>query len=64
MRGSTLARRLLNGEDPNTVAEAELPRWVKGGDPPVTLPVLVARRNAEIRLFETPSDVPALPVTC
>lgn len=64
MQTSTLARRLLAGEDPNTVAEEELPRWVKGGNPPRDLPVLVARRKDEIKLFELPSDVQALPVTC
>jgi len=61
---STLARRLLVGEDPNTVVEEEFPRWVYGGRPPRVLPVLVSRRKDEIKLFQLPSDVQALPVEC
>ncbi|KAM7199933.1 Lysozyme-like domain containing protein [Rhypophila sp. PSN 637] len=59
---STLIARLNAGEDPNTVASEELPRW-KYGDGGV-LPGLVRRRAAEVDLFKTPSDVPALPVGC
>ncbi len=29
MKESTLLRRLNNGEDPNTVAREELPKWDK-----------------------------------
>lgn len=43
---STLLRRLNTGEDPNTVAKTELPRWTNGG-----LEGLVRRRNAEVKLF-------------
>ncbi len=59
MRTSTLVRRLNNGEDPDTVAAQELPRWnmadgqVSNG--------LVRRRAAEVALFQTASSVIAHP---
>ncbi|KAI9147557.1 Endolysin [Paramyrothecium foliicola] len=56
---STLIRRLNAGEDPNTVAAQELPKWVNSGG--VQLPGLVRRRNAEIALHRTATSVPALP---
>ena len=43
---STLLRKLNAGEDPNTTAKAQLPRWTNGG-----LPGLVRRRAAEVELF-------------
>jgi GH24 family phage-related lysozyme (muramidase) len=43
---STLLRKLNAGEDPNTVAKAELPRWTNSG-----LAGLVRRRAAEVELF-------------
>ncbi len=43
---STLLRKLNAGEDPNTTAKAELPRWTNGG-----LAGLVRRRAAEVELF-------------
>lgn len=43
---STLRRRLNAGEDPNTVAKEELPRWTNKG-----LAGLVRRRAAEVALF-------------
>lgn len=46
---STLRKRLNKGEDPNTVAKEELPKWCKGPNGP--LPGLVRRRNAEVNLF-------------
>ena len=46
---STLRRRLLAGEDPNTVVRSELPRWNKGGGR--VMPGLVRRRDAEVALF-------------
>jgi GH24 family phage-related lysozyme (muramidase) len=49
MQDSTLRRRLLAGDDPNTVAREELPRWNKAGD--VELPGLTRRRAAEVALF-------------
>lgn len=62
MQGSTLARRLLAGEDPNTVAAEELPQWrIAGG---VVSPTLVRRRQGELAFFQTWSDVQALPVQC
>jgi len=46
---STLRKRLNKGEDPNTVAREELPKWVKAGSK--TLPGLVERREKEVELF-------------
>ena len=43
---STLLRKLNAGEDPNTTAKAELPRWTNSG-----LAGLVRRRAAEVELF-------------
>ena len=61
--GSTLIRRLNAGEDPNTVAAEELPKWNKGrvNGQLVVLPVLVRRRATEVALFQTPSDGFVLP---
>ena len=46
---STLRKRLNNKEDPNKVAQEELPKWVKGDG--VVLPGLVERRKKEVVLF-------------
>jgi GH24 family phage-related lysozyme (muramidase) len=46
---STFRRRILAGEDPDTVAREELARWNKAGDQP--LPGLTRRRAAEVALF-------------
>ena len=46
---STLRKRLNAGEDPNTVAKEELPKWCKGPSGP--LAGLVRRRTAEVNLF-------------
>jgi GH24 family phage-related lysozyme (muramidase)/cell division septation protein DedD len=60
MGSSTLVKRLNNGEDPDTVAAQELPKWniakkkVSKG--------LVNRRNREIGFFQTPSNVVAHPL--
>ncbi|KAG0263232.1 hypothetical protein DFQ27_001874 [Actinomortierella ambigua] len=51
MKGSTLVRRLNAGQNPNTVAAQELPKWKYAGGR--VLPGLVRRRNAEIKLFRT-----------
>ncbi|KAL2751862.1 glycoside hydrolase family 24 protein [Sodiomyces alcalophilus JCM 7366] len=56
---SSLIARLNAGEDPNTVAEEELPRWNQGGGQ--VLPGLVRRRAAEVELHQIPTDVAALP---
>jgi lysozyme len=57
---STLISRLNSGEDPNTVASQELPKWDKSGGQ--TLPGLTRRRAAEVVLFTTGNDTaPALP---
>ncbi|PPR00137.1 hypothetical protein CVT24_008939 [Panaeolus cyanescens] len=59
MSSSTLIKRLNNGEDPNTVAAQELPKWnLAGGQ---VLPGLVTRRAAEVKLFQTATSVGALP---
>lgn len=50
LASSSLRRRLNAGEDPDTVAAQELPRWTKGeGD--TVLPGLQRRRQAELKLF-------------
>ena len=46
---STLRKRLNAGQDPNTVAREELPRWNKGANGP--LEGLTRRRLAEVDLF-------------
>lgn len=63
---STLRKRLAAGEDPVTVARAELPRWNKAGGK--ELPGLVRRRAAEVALFagvklqqDPPPPPPPLP---
>ncbi|KAL1959406.1 hypothetical protein VTO42DRAFT_2209 [Malbranchea cinnamomea] len=61
-RSSTLIKRLNAGENPNTVIAEELPKWNKAGGK--VLPGLVRRREAEVKLATTPTDVPALPVGC
>jgi len=58
-RGSGLISRLNAGQDPNTVATEELPKWRKGGGQ--VLPGLVTRRNRELAFFKTPSSVTAHP---
>jgi lysozyme len=47
LKGSTLLRKLNNGDYDG--AAAEFPRWTKGGG--VVLPGLVRRRAAEMHLF-------------
>jgi len=59
---STLRRRLNAGEDPNAVFPQELPKWVKAGGQ--TLPGLVRRREAEVKLATSGgSAAPAAPAT-
>ena len=48
-KGSTLVKRLNNGENPNIVAAEELPRWNKGDGK--VLEGLSRRRSAEVALF-------------
>ncbi|KAF9050213.1 glycoside hydrolase family 24 protein, partial [Panaeolus papilionaceus] len=57
---STLLQRLKAGEDPNTVAAQELPKFrlSKGK----VLSGLVRRRAQEVQLFQTPSSVIAHPL--
>lgn len=59
MRTSTLVSRLNNGEDPNTVAAQELPRWNMAGGQVSN--GLIRRRAAEVALFQTASSVIAHP---
>lgn len=59
MRSSTLVKRLNNGEDPNTVAEQELPKWNKAGGQVVD--GLTRRRAEEVNLFQTYTSSGALP---
>lgn len=59
MQGSTLVKRLNEGDSPNTVAAEELPKWVRGGGH--TLPGLVKRRAAEVELFRMETSVGAIP---
>jgi GH24 family phage-related lysozyme (muramidase) len=59
LQSSTLLKRLNNGEDPNTVAAQEIPRFNKAGGK--VLSGLVKRRAAEVSLFQTPSNILAHP---
>ncbi|KAG0041508.1 hypothetical protein BGZ83_001704 [Gryganskiella cystojenkinii] len=59
MASSTLVARLNAGQDPNTVAEAELPQWKMAGGK--VLRGLVARRAAEVALFKTGNSPQAFP---
>jgi GH24 family phage-related lysozyme (muramidase) len=59
MESSTLIRRLNAGENPDTVAAEELPKWRLAGGK--VFEGLVRRRAAEVGLFETPSNTRALP---
>lgn len=52
---STLRRRLNDGEDPDTVAREELPKWNKGANGP--LAGLTRRREAEVKMFTLESRV-------
>ncbi|KAI1937723.1 hypothetical protein LOZ58_002169 [Ophidiomyces ophidiicola] len=61
-KSSTLIQRLNAGQAPNTVISEELPKWNKAGGQ--VLPGLVRRRNAEVNLAKTPTNVKALPVGC
>lgn len=61
-QSSSLIQRLNAGEDANTVAAEELPKWNKGGGE--VLPGLTRRRAAEVELHNTASDTGALPVGC
>jgi len=49
LKESTLRKRLNKGEEPNKVAQEELPKWVKADGK--TLPGLVTRRKKEVELF-------------
>ncbi|KAJ7440895.1 lysozyme-like domain-containing protein [Mycena latifolia] len=56
---STMFTRLNNGEDPNTAAAQEMPKYNKGrvNGTLVVLPGLVTRRAQEATLFQTNSSV-------
>ena len=51
LQSSTLRTRMNAGEDLNTVASQELPRWNKAGGQVVQ--GLVNRRNAEVAFFKS-----------
>ncbi|KAG0239930.1 hypothetical protein BGW41_007413 [Actinomortierella wolfii] len=59
VKTSTLVSRLNNGENPNTVAAQELPRWNKAGGK--VLPGLTRRRAAEVKLFQTANSKKGFP---
>lgn len=59
MAESTLRTRLLNGDDPKTVIQQELPKWNKANGKP--LDGLTIRREAEIDLFCGQKDLPKQP---
>nr|WJZ50383.1 GH24 muramidase [Metarhizium sp. XZ2431] len=58
-QSSSLVRRLNNGENPNTVAPSELPKWKMAGGK--VLEGLVKRRADEVRLFKVSSSKGAFP---
>ncbi|KAF8149503.1 glycoside hydrolase family 24 protein, partial [Crassisporium funariophilum] len=60
VQSSTLLKRLNAGEDPNTVAAAEIPKFNKAGGK--VLAGLTRRRAAEVALFQTASDTIAHPL--
>jgi len=62
VRSSGLIRRLNAGEDPNTVAREELPKWRNAGGKPSN--GLVLRRGKEAAFFQVPSSTIAHPPTC
>ena len=51
LQSSTLRKRMNAGEDLNTVASQELPKWNKAGGQVVQ--GLVNRRNAEVAFFKS-----------
>jgi lysozyme len=63
-RSSQLRKRLNAGQNPNTVAAQELPKWNKAGSPLRAFPGLTTRRANEVKLFRTASSKQALPVRC
>lgn len=62
VESSSLVERLNAGEDPNVVNAEELPQWVYAGGE--VMPGLVRRREAEVALSGTATEVGALPVDC
>lgn len=62
MQSSSLVKRMNNGEDVDTVAEQELPKWVHAGGK--VSQGLVNRRKAELKLFGTASKGKGLPADC
>lgn len=60
---STLVKDLNAGQNPDTVAEQQLPLWDHGSGDEV-LPGLQTRRAAEVKLFTTPTSGQAHPPSC
>jgi lysozyme len=56
---STLIKRLNRGDDPNTVAGEELPKWNHGKNG--VLPGLTRRRKAEVVLFKDATSEKGIP---
>ncbi|KAJ7310708.1 lysozyme-like domain-containing protein [Mycena albidolilacea] len=56
---STLLKRLNEGQNPNTVIKAELPKWNIGGGHPIA--GLTRRRAAEVKLALKPSSKQVIP---
>lgn len=61
-RSSTLVSKLNAGQEPDTVAREELPKWNRGDSG--VLPGLTRRRAAEVVLFTTPAGGVTLPMPC
>ncbi|KAJ2503288.1 hypothetical protein GGH96_000309 [Coemansia sp. RSA 1972] len=59
VQSSTLVEKLNNGEDLNTVAKQYLPTYNKVGNNEML--ALTRRRDAEVKLFQTPSSEAAFP---
>nr|WJZ50382.1 GH24 muramidase [Mortierella sp. ZY002] len=59
MKSSSLITRLNAGQNPNTVATEELPKWKLAGGK--VLPGLVRRRAAEVKLFKTANSSQGYP---
>lgn len=59
---STLIKELNAGQNPDTVASNELPKWDEAGG--VVLAGLQRRRAAEVKLFKTAASGQAHPPTC
>lgn len=62
MESSDLVRCMNAGEHVSLVAHDELPQWNKANGQVVD--GLTRRRTAELKLFDAPATLPALPAPC